>query len=207
MLGTQQLENLCWFHKPLLELQTGHQPLFLLQNSSQCFGSAKLLDTPLIYHAEIQLAHQGVVDQQRVRLRCEQAFRESYERHEAKRLDDGFWGSSQGFEVATTRALFSTLRILKWCKQDEIKLRNKDFKTAPTLMITFGHIESGSEVWRVVFGERLQILQILLTGIAFGVLYRSGNSFDTSQVDSWSVPLYFSFIRSCDAKAFVRTRQ
>ena len=43
-------------HNLMSDLQTRHRPLFLLQNSPQCFGLAKLLDPRLISYVEVQPA-------------------------------------------------------------------------------------------------------------------------------------------------------
>ena len=107
-----------------------------------------------------------------------------------------------GFGIVTTGALLQILGILSWCKQEERKSRNQDFRAAPAWSIKSGKIESGPgalpgfKCWRAAVNSLCEKLSEIFTASGVVALQRSDISCETSRDDLQSTASYFPFLIS-----------
>ena len=87
-----------------------------------------------------------------------------------------------GFGIMTTSALLQILGILNWCKHEERKSRNQDFKAAPSWSIRSGQMESGPRAlpgfkcWRAAVNFLCEKASKIFPGSGVVALQRSDTS-------------------------------
>ena len=75
-----------------------------------------------------------------------------------------------GFGIMTTSTLHQILEILSWCKEEERKSRNQDFKAAPAWSKSSGQMELGPRAlpgfkcWRAAVNSLCEKASEIFTG-------------------------------------------
>ena len=87
-----------------------------------------------------------------------------------------------GLGIVTTSALLQILGVLSWCKQEERKSHNQDFKAAPAWSISSKQMKSGPEAlpgfkyWRAAVNSLCENLSEIFTASGAVALQRPDTS-------------------------------